>query len=297
MAIMLTNIRMYKLLLLFFCVFTAVDVFANCDRANKLYQQGKSSVKDPEGGLEKGLAFIEEALKLCRTDARIWYFKGKIHYEQKAYGKALIAYQQAKDEAQNSTMEARAIGRIAQVREAMDESYTAYELYDHAVALHPEPKPKWLKRALKKLDLYFHDDKVIQAEEIVSAISAKKSFTPQPAVRIRVNFDTDRFHLNDKALKQAGELGKALARLSYAGKVTVIGHTDKRASDAYNLVLSRKRAASVVDYLTRHYPSLSSKLCSLGKGETRLRYRGDSDEDHRLNRRVEVKLAKNCVKG
>ncbi len=68
------------------------------------------------------------------------------------------------------------------------------------------------------------------------------------------------------------------------------GHTDSKGSDAYNLNLSDKRAASVVNYLTSKGVS-ASRLKSIGFGETVPQMPNDTDEGRAMNRRVEIKPA------
>src|SRR5262249_19878001 len=50
--------------------------------------------------------------------------------------------------------------------------------------------------------------------------------------------------------------------------VEVLGHTDERGDDDYNLDLSNRRAAAVVKYLTEHGIA-TDRLTSTGYGETR----------------------------
>ena len=66
----------------------------------------------------------------------------------------------------------------------------------------------------------------------------------------------------------------------------VEGHTDSRASDAHNLDLSRRRAASVMRYLTEQGVD-ATRLDSEGFGESRPIADNETEEGRALNRRVE----------
>lgn len=66
----------------------------------------------------------------------------------------------------------------------------------------------------------------------------------------------------------------------------IAGHTDAVGSDAYNLELSRARAASVVDFLTGEQGIAAARLEGVGLGESQLLV-PNAPEDGR-NRRVEV---------
>ena len=68
--------------------------------------------------------------------------------------------------------------------------------------------------------------------------------------------------------------------------VTVSGHTDSLASRQYNLRLSRRRAASVVEFLTSREID-PMRLRSEGYGEDRPVVSNLSKQSRRLNRRVE----------
>ena len=76
--------------------------------------------------------------------------------------------------------------------------------------------------------------------------------------------------------------------------VTIEGHTDSKGSDAYNLSLSDRRAASVREYLSDHGIQ-SSEMSSVGKGESQPVAANeiggrDNPEGRDLNRRVEFRL-------
>lgn len=71
--------------------------------------------------------------------------------------------------------------------------------------------------------------------------------------------------------------------------VKIIGHTDSDASDAYNMVLSEKRANSVMRELVGFGVS-EYRLTSLGKGESMPVASNNTAEGKALNRRIEVEL-------
>jgi outer membrane protein OmpA-like peptidoglycan-associated protein len=65
------------------------------------------------------------------------------------------------------------------------------------------------------------------------------------------------------------------------------GHTDNRGSAGYNLQLSKRRAASVADYLV-YQGIASNRILVLGFGETRPIADNATDKGRSLNRRVEL---------
>jgi outer membrane protein OmpA-like peptidoglycan-associated protein len=67
--------------------------------------------------------------------------------------------------------------------------------------------------------------------------------------------------------------------------VVVEGHTDERASDAYNVALSERRAEAVRSYLLSRGVA-GSRLRMEALGKTRLESAGNGKEEHARNRRV-----------
>jgi outer membrane protein OmpA-like peptidoglycan-associated protein len=73
--------------------------------------------------------------------------------------------------------------------------------------------------------------------------------------------------------------------------VEIQGHTDERGSDAYNLDLSDRRAASVRRYLTEHGVA-AGRLQSQGYGESQPLAQGRNEAAWAKNRRVEFLILK-----
>lgn len=80
-------------------------------------------------------------------------------------------------------------------------------------------------------------------------------------------------------------------------KLEVISHTDASGTDSFNMILSNKRAETVVKYLTSNGVN-KKRLSSIGKGETEIRNRcvdnvNCSEKEHEFNRRTEFKFIMN----
>ena len=73
--------------------------------------------------------------------------------------------------------------------------------------------------------------------------------------------------------------------------IEVQGHTDERGDDGYNLDLSRRRAAAVVEYLVAHGVD-ARRLTSRGYGETQPIDLRHSEAAWAVNRRVSFVLKK-----
>ncbi len=98
-----------------------------------------------------------------------------------------------------------------------------------------------------------------------------------------------------KILPESDELLTAVAKIlkdhPEIKLVSVEGHTDSRGSKRYNTGLSRRRAASVVKWLTSHGID-KKRLTSNGFGPSKPIDTNDTEEGRRNNRRVEFHIKK-----
>ncbi len=138
-----------------------------------------------------------------------------------------------------------------------------------------------------------------QAQEAVSeAEAAAIAPAPVPAVpqpkqaAALGKLDIIYFHIDSAALtpeaqakldRMAGEL-----RRFPDVHIEVQGHTDARASEAYNMNLSQRRARAVVDYLSKKGIA-RARFRLEAFGESRPAASNDTEEGMRLNRRVEFR--------
>ena len=120
-----------------------------------------------------------------------------------------------------------------------------------------------------------------------------------PAVSSRVTFSADAFFDFDKAtLKPTGrakldKLSSDLRRVSSVSSILVVGYTDSKGTDAYNLRLGQRRADSVASYLTaKGVPGSLITTRSMGKADpvapNTLPNGKDNPAGRALNRRVVI---------
>ncbi len=102
----------------------------------------------------------------------------------------------------------------------------------------------------------------------------------------------------DYKIDQAGKnvLDKVINILATNNNLTIelSSHTDSRSSDAYNMLLSQKRAKAAVDYITAKGIN-KTRLKAVGYGESKLLNKCGNDvpcseEEHAINRRTEFKI-------
>ena len=101
-------------------------------------------------------------------------------------------------------------------------------------------------------------------------------------------FDTAKWNLKSESTVELDKL-VALLKANPGLPIEISGHTDDVGKDADNLLLSQKRAKSVVDYLAQKGVNIL-KIKAEGYGKTRPYLPNSSDENRKLNRRIEVKF-------
>ena len=99
------------------------------------------------------------------------------------------------------------------------------------------------------------------------------------------DFASDR--LREESTPTLKEIGEVMRRHP-EWRVSIEGHTDGIAGDAYNVDLSRRRAATVREALVSAHGVAADRLSSTGYGESRPRASNDTLEGRARNRRVEL---------
>ena len=101
-------------------------------------------------------------------------------------------------------------------------------------------------------------------------------------------FDTAKWDLKSESTVELDKL-VALLKANPDLPIEISGHTDDVGKDTDNLILSQKRAKSVVDYLAKKGVNVL-KIKAEGYGKTLPFVPNISDENRKLNRRIEVKF-------
>lgn len=101
-------------------------------------------------------------------------------------------------------------------------------------------------------------------------------------------FDTAKWDLKSESTIELDKL-VALLKVNPDLPIEISGHTDDMGKDGDNVILSQKRAKSVVDYLAKKGVNVL-KIKAEGYGKVRPFLPNSSDENRKLNRRIEVKF-------
>ena len=103
-----------------------------------------------------------------------------------------------------------------------------------------------------------------------------------------VNFDFDRYVIRPDARTKLDDLVGKLRNVTLE-VVIAVGHADRLGGVAYNMKLSVRRADSVKAYLvSKGIPS--SKVTTIGKGETQPVATNKTKEGRQKNRRVDIEF-------
>jgi len=279
-------------LIILACLSVASRVAADTDcRLGADYYRQARSESNPQQVIE----LLQRSALVC-PNFNALYMLGLIYTQQEKVEPAMAAFQQARTRAVSSKAEALALAREGELLARTGQLTRALKALELAQRFHPAPVPAWLEASLKDTRIKIHQSLIPAADiayvfESGTQYSRDGRFAVRPALNLPVHFDYDRADLNSAGTRQVVELGRALAdpamqQLSFM----LVGHTDSRGTMTYNQALSENRAATVKLELQRRFPSLTGRLETSGRGETELLYDGNSEEDHMLNRRVEVTL-------
>jgi len=229
-------------------------------------------VKAAQGRLAGGatLADQEGLLRQSLALARTWQalaMLGDLALERKGYGEATALFQEA------------------------------LTLIDDPTATEKAPPTAVIESLFRKAG----ESRLLAEDYVATPVSQRSGATAGLAmesirgwkverVPIPITFETGSTRFTAKGDRAAGDLAAYLAQ-QRPPRITIVGHTDERGAEAYNLDLSVRRALAVGDFLLRN--GFSGKILAEGRGESEpialddpARY--TREEIWQLNRRVEL---------
>lgn len=236
---------------------------------------------------------LKQSAQLCENYA-VYYKLGINQLKRKQYQQSLESFKNAQRFVEfGSTQEAVLLGRMAIAYFQLNDLANALAVIEAAHEVYVKQKeaaPNWLVAVRQDIDIALAQT-LYTADKINETLLSMKSFGVKPKINIKILFATRSVLIDEQGIAQIKELGKSLLPYVQAGqRVLIIGHTDTIGGEQYNQQLSENRAISVVKALVAIYPELEGHLEYKGKGFSQLRYKGDQEKIHRLNRRVEVQF-------
>lgn len=161
------------------------------------------------------------------------------------------------------------------------------------------PQTSYLIKGEKK-DFFTVTDKISTegkkiSEKMVKDLMLEELIIEKPIVIENIYYDYDKWFIREDAKPELDKLVKLL-KDNPTIVVELSSHTDSRASDRYNLVLSDKRAHAAVEYILTQGIA-KDRIIAKGYGETKLVNHCKNnidctDEEHQKNRRTEFKVIK-----
>lgn len=104
-------------------------------------------------------------------------------------------------------------------------------------------------------------------------------------------FDFDKAELKPNAMSNIQSLANSMKNNPNTN-IMIIGHTDSKGTDSYNMSLSQRRAMSVKNY-AQMQGIASSRLTTQGRGETEPIADNSTEAGRAQNRRVEIVILAN----
>ena len=124
-------------------------------------------------------------------------------------------------------------------------------------------------------------------ENAASPPPALQALAQLPNITVEVQFDFDSDWILPESWVTVAQMADALHHpILLSDKFVIVGHTDAKGSREYNLELSERRAASVMEMLVTTYNVDPAMLVAVGFGEEQLR--NPQNPDSGANRRVQL---------
>jgi outer membrane protein OmpA-like peptidoglycan-associated protein len=262
--------------------------------------------------LRNGLESAQQAVKLCDSyDSELF-----LAHVQGALGKwedAESAYQEARAFAGGNAEQVSQVDMERALLTAAEPGRTcdAVAAFDEADAERTDrdlgPAPAWFIERRRAVEGAWSRDG-LPADEIRCALSARRSmvtraiknvsvkseaqrrFCSEMTVSVPVPFDTNTAQLSADGRRQVVALAEAVRPLLGDDRLRLDGHADERGPEAHNQVLSEQRAATVGGQVRTLLGIEQQRMQAVGHGSKQPKYPGHTEEDYRLNRRVELTL-------
>ena len=122
----------------------------------------------------------------------------------------------------------------------------------------------------------------INANEMLKSIQASGK-----VALYGIFFDFDKAAVKPESKPALEEVAK-LMQANPALNLYVVGHTDMQGTFQYNMNLSEKRAAAIIEELVKNYSIQASRLTPAGVGSLAPVSNNKTEKGRKLNRRVEL---------
>jgi len=262
----------------------------DCHLAQQEYEKGLRAGQNNDWETSKKALF--KSVTECNTFNN-WYLLGQVYQELKNSDEALSAFENAQQYATSHNDRALAMARYAQTQARQGEVVRPLTLIHEARKMHDNP-PNWMTAMARDLDSK-RIEQPLTIAQVTRALTNRsvKIFNTDanPNINVNINFKDNSTEIIEQAYQALDILAEALdVETLHSKTIIIVGHSDQRGTDKYNLNLSKQRAKYIKDELISRNPSLTDRLEILGMGEKFPLYEGNSAENYFYNRRIELKI-------
>lgn len=240
---------------------------------------------------------LATAIKQCPKDPEINFMQGYNLERLRDYNDALRYYVTA------STLDpkhAKAFFGMGDVYMVTEKAENAVDAYEKGLSI--DPGNKRAERSLEsaRIKLKAHKGESVSSEEAVTVLFTEKSkdreISPIEAtiLRLLILFPGKSTELPEEGGDQLSIMGcRALTSRELKTAVfEVVGNTDDSGDAAANLDISQKRAEAVRDYLIKNCNVEAKKLKVAASGQAHPIVPNSTEQNRKINNRVEFKRLK-----
>jgi outer membrane protein OmpA-like peptidoglycan-associated protein len=263
---------------------------ADCGIAQQYFEKGVIAGKAKNW--QQAQSWFKKSVAECNKFDN-WYLLGQAEQKLDNYEAAASAFEDARRYAKNNDQKALAIARYAEVQSSQGKIDGPLTLLHEARKMHSKP-PAWITELAISLDKK-RTEQPLTVAQVTGALHNRSikllKLDTKPNINVNINFEYNSTDVIPNSVASIDVLAEALGESSFDGKkITIIGHSDARGTNEYNLELSEKRAEYIVQALVEKQPKLAGRLNVVGLGETKPLYDGETEDIYLLNRRIEVQL-------
>ncbi len=155
----------------------------------------------------------------------------------------------------------------------------------------------WPRLDPRSLDSIEDPDRSVHPLTQVSEAIDRSTATTETTETVTIDlasdvvFAVDSADLSPQAQTRLNEIATEITTRAAAGSLSVVGHTDSTADDAYNEDLSRRRAEAVAAVLGPTAQSVGLTLVVEGRGEREPVADNNTDAGRQANRRVSISFS------
>ena len=262
----------------------------DCEGARAMYDEARSVAEtDPA----QALGLLKAVTAQCPTAPHGWFLAGNMHRELGDHAAARRAYRQAAAvaDAPQAVEMARAYAALAGFE--LGELCEAQRAFRSLVPRPGEEVSDWLREPWEAFARAMADAE-LSADDIACALdetASDRTLGICPRVDLRIEFDYDSADIRADSRARVEALARALEeRVEDARSFRLVGHSDTRGDAQYNQDLSERRAHNVRDAVLALQGAAVVSVDAIGKGEREPLITASSEADHRVNRRVEVRV-------